>query len=171
MTETSDTTTSEDDARQPRRNRPEWVSIVIEFFTMSATLVLLIAFVLGRPLQCRAPGPGGGVQSPPRGPHPVRDHGDGTTGTGTTGTDGPTHGQTTQPTATDDQEPTGTDTSPTTSTGPQRQFDQGDGTAGQQTPQSATGTQQTSRPSGAATGASAAGTDAGAHAVAADDQR
>lgn len=148
MTETSDTATSGATHAKPRRKRPEWVSIVIEFFTMSrSTLVLLIAFVLVAALYSFVrQDPVVAFNSPPR-PDPTQSETTetGTSGTGTTGTDEsrPT-GQTTQPTSvTDDQDPTGTDTSPTISTGPQRQFDQGDGTAGQQTPQSATGTQQT----------------------------
>ena len=136
MTETSDTATSGATHAKPRRKRPEWVSIVIEFFTMSrSTLVLLIAFVLVAGLYSF-------VRQDPTQSETTET---GTSGTGTTGTDEsrPTD-QTTQPTSvTDDQDPTGTDTSPRFSTGPQRQFDQGDGTAGQQTPQSATGTQQT----------------------------
>ena len=148
MTETSDTTTSEDTPAETRRNRPEWVSIVIEFFTMSrSTLVLLIAFVLVAGLYSVVrQDPVVAFNSPPR-PDPTQSETTetGTTGTDTTGTDGPSPTDETTGTtaATDDQEPTGTDTSPTTSTGPQRQFDQGDGTAGQQTLQSPTGTQQT----------------------------
>ena len=134
-------------ANKPPRSRPEWVSIVIEFFTMSrTTVILLIAFVLVAGLYSFVrQDPVVAFNSPPRAdPTQSETTESDTSGTDTTSTDESTPvEQSTTPTATtDDQDPAGTDASATTSVGP-RQFGQDGVEDGQQPTPSATGTQQT----------------------------
>ncbi|MGX1857907.1 hypothetical protein ACWIFB_10845 [Dietzia sp. NPDC055340] len=134
------------------RARPEWLSVVIEFFTMSrSTLVLLVAFVLIAALYSFVrQDPVVAINSPPR-PAPTQSE---TTQSETTRTDAtetadpsPTD-QSTEPTATTDAaETSGTGTPQTSVPRDSRLVEPGQGTGaqgtdGQQPQQSAPGVTQ-----------------------------
>lgn len=120
------------------RTRPEWLSVVIEFFTMSrSTLVLLVAFVLIAALYSFVrQDPVVAINSPPR-PGPTQSD---TTQSETTRTDAtettdpsPTD-QSTEPTATTDAaETSATGTSQTFVPTDSRLFEPGQGTGAQGT--------------------------------------
>lgn len=121
---------------KPHRRLPTWLALVIEFFTMSrTTLILLIVFLLTAALYgVVRQDPFVAINTPPR---------PDTTQSETTDTDATTSGDATDETAapTSDADPTGTDTPETSVPADQRSVDQPDVTTGTQ-PTQTTGPQR-----------------------------
>lgn len=126
---------------KPHRRLPTWLALVIEFFTMSrTTLILLIVFLLTAALYgVVRQDPVVAINTPPR-PDTTQSE---TTDTDRTDTDATTSGDATDETAapTSDADPTGTDTPETSVPADQRSVDQPDVTTGTQ-PTQTTGPQR-----------------------------